>query len=176
MDSNGIMFIIIGAIILGIFHYNQVIDAKKFIHDVEPYFRFLMEDDYKFLLNLKYDGKITEEEIQKLYRARVRNGLVTIVVLFIVFLTKMNFMYALICIIAGFLVFKSDYSRLKGYYKRNLHQINLMLPYYLKSLEILIQHYTVPVALNRSIATAPEIFKPGLLKLTAAIEAGDSTV
>ena len=88
----------------------------------------------------------------------------------------MNFMYALICVIAGFLVFKSDYSRLKGYYKKNLHQINLMLPYYLKSLEILIQHYTVPVALNRSIATAPEIFKPGLLKLTAAIEAGDSTV
>ena len=51
-----------------------------------------------------------------------------------------------------------------------------MLPYYLKGLEILIQHYTVPVALARSINTAPEIFKPGLEKLIAKIDAGDSSV
>lgn len=51
-----------------------------------------------------------------------------------------------------------------------------MLPYYLKSLEILIQHYTVPVALARSIETAPEIFRPGLRKMVAKIEAGDMTV
>ena len=65
---------------------------------------------------------------------------------------------------------------LKNYYKANLHNINLMLPYYLKSLEILIQHYTVPVALSRSIDTAPEIFKPGLRRLVQKIEAGDSSV
>ena len=51
-----------------------------------------------------------------------------------------------------------------------------MLPYYLKSLEILVQHYTVPVALSRSIETAPEVFKPGLRRLVDRIEAGDSTV
>ena len=51
-----------------------------------------------------------------------------------------------------------------------------MLPYYLKSLEILVQHYTVPVALSRSIEQAPEIFKPGLRSLVAKIEAGDMTV
>lgn len=51
-----------------------------------------------------------------------------------------------------------------------------MLPYYLKGLEILIQHYTVPVALARSINTAPEIFKPGLEKLIAKIDAGDSSI
>ena len=51
-----------------------------------------------------------------------------------------------------------------------------MLPYYLKSLEILIQHYTVPVALRKSIETAPEIFKSGLVTLVDKIEAGISTV
>ena len=51
-----------------------------------------------------------------------------------------------------------------------------MLPYYLKSLEILVQHYTVPVALARSIETAPEIFKSGLRTLVDKIEAGDSSV
>ena len=57
-----------------------------------------------------------------------------------------------------------------------MYKINLLLPYYLKSLEILIQHYTVPVALSKSIATAPEIFKDGLIKLVEKIDAGDSTV
>jgi hypothetical protein len=176
MPKDGIMFIAIAAIVLFIFQYNKAIDGKKFINDIEPYFRFLMEDDYKFLLNIKYNGQISEEDVNKLYKNRVRNGLVAIVTLFIIFLNKMSFVYLLICVIAGYLVFKMDYTKLKQYYKNNLHQINLMLPYYLKSLEILIQHYTVPVALNRSIETAPEIFKPGLLRLTAAIEAGDSSV
>ena len=49
-------------------------------------------------------------------------------------------------------------------------------PYYLKNLEILIQHYTVPVALARSIEDAPEVFKPGLKAMVAKIEAGDSSV
>ena len=51
-----------------------------------------------------------------------------------------------------------------------------MLPYYLKSLEILIQHYTVPVAIGKSIDDAPEIFKPGLRKIVEEINAGDSTI
>jgi len=51
-----------------------------------------------------------------------------------------------------------------------------MLPYYLKSLEILVQHYTVPVAIRRSIESAPKIFVPGLHKLVSKIEAGDATV
>jgi len=46
----------------------------------------------------------------------------------------------------------------------------------LKSLEILLQHYTVPVALSRSIDTAPDIFKPGLRKLVSRIDEGDSSI
>ena len=51
-----------------------------------------------------------------------------------------------------------------------------MFPYYLKSLEILVQHYTVPVALARSIDTAPDIFKSGLRKLVERVNQGDSSV
>ena len=38
------------------------------------------------------------------------------------------------------------------------------------------QHYTVPVALARSIEDAPEVFKPGLKEMVAKIEAGDSSI
>jgi len=51
-----------------------------------------------------------------------------------------------------------------------------MLPHYLKGLEILIQHYTVPVALGRSIDDAPPIFKEGLQEMINQINEGDDTI
>jgi hypothetical protein len=170
------LFVLIGVIVIFVFEYNNIIDSRKFVRDTEPYFRFLMEDDYKFLLNVRYGGTIDDEAVEVLYTKRIRNAMVIIVGLFVFFLPKMNFVYALIIVIVGFITFKSDYTKLKGFYKTNLHQINLMLPYFLKSLEILIQHYTVPVALSKSIDTAPEIFRPGLRDLIAKIEAGDNSV
>ena len=167
------LFIFIAIIIIFILEYNKRIDTKRFIQDVEPYFKFLMEDDYKFLLSVKYEGEV---DVSKLFSARVRNGLVTIVAFIFIFFTNLSFVNILLSFILGFLIFKMPYSNLKNYYKNNLHHINLMLPYYLKSLEILIQHYTVPVALSRSIESAPEIFKPGLQRLVNKIEAGDSSV
>ena len=171
--SPGIMFIIIGALIIFMLFYNKRLNMNRFIQETTPYFNFLREKDYAFLVTLKYGENV---DVDKLYSIRVRNGLLVIVVLFFAFLQNFQFMHAILCIAGGFLMFKEPYTRLKGFYKANLHKINQMLPYYLKSLEILAQHYTVPVALSRSIDTAPEIFRPGLKKLVAKIEAGDSSV
>ncbi len=166
-------FIFIGAILLYILEANNQISTRKFIHDTEPYFRFLMEEDYNFLLILKY-GK--DVNMNKHYSARVRNGIIGFIFMVFVFLTKLNFIFMVASLMIGYMIFKLPYMQLKTFYKNNLYHINLLLPYYLKSLEILIQHYTVPVALSKSIRTAPEIFKPGLEKLIAKIEAGDSSV
>lgn len=167
-------FIIIAVIILFILQYNRAIDANRFIKDSEPYFHFLMEDDYVFLLSVKY--KLADLDVEKLFGQRIRNGLVTIVAFVFIFLSKLNFIYLLTAVIAGFAIFKMPYLNLKKYYKANLNNIDMMLPYYLKGLEILIQHYTVPVALAKSIETAPAIFQPGLKKLVARIDEGDQTV
>ena len=74
------------------------------------------------------------------------------------------------------IIFKLQYFNLKSFYKKHLHEIDVMLPYYLKSLEILIQHYTVPVALGKSINDAPDIFKPGLRRMIDRINQGDASV
>ena len=172
--SSGLMFIIIGIVLVFMLEYNNHFSSRKFITDNSVYFRGLMESDYKFLVEVKY-GK-GDIDIEKLYNQRVRNGLVTIVFLFFIFLQNMSFAYVVLAVLLGFGMFKLPYIQLKSYYKANLNKINLMLPYYLKGLEILVQHYTVPVALARSIETAPEIFQPGLKKLVAKIDAGDSSV
>ena len=141
----GVTFIIIAVIIVFILQYNNHFSSRKFIKDTEPYFRFLMEDDYEFILRVKYG----DVDVNKLFGARVRNGLIAIVAMLFIFMSNLSFVYVMISVLIGFLVFKLPYINLKNYYKSNLHKINLMLPYYLKSLEILVQHYTVPVAISR---------------------------
>ena len=170
-----LMFVLIAAIFIFVLLYSKHIDAKKFIGDIEPYFKMLMEDDYEFLLKVRYND--AEIDVNKLFNARIKNAALVFVGAIIYFLfNNISFINILIAFILAVVTFKSPYSKLSKHYKRHLTEINQMLPYYLKSLEILVQHYTVPVALARSVETAPEIFKPGLKKLIERIEEGDSSI
>ena len=170
------IYIIVAVAVVLIFVYNKLIDTQSFLNDVKPIYRRLMEKDYEFLLHVKY--KAADLDINKLFEIRLRNGILTILIgVFALYVTNyFNYVFIILCVVAGFIIFKSGYTNLKKYYKKRLHDMDSMLPYYLKSLEILAQHYTVPVALSRSIDTAPEIFRPGLKKLVAKIDAGDSTI
>ena len=165
--------IIIGAILLFVLLYNQTIDGQNFIRDNEKYFQMLKEDDYEFLVYAKYGESV---DVNTLFNKRITYGFVTIVVFLFIFLTDLNLINIVLSVVIGFLVFKMPYNSLKSFYKQHLHDIDVMLPYYLKGLEILIQHYTVPVAIGKSIEDAPDIFKPGLRTLISRIDAGDSSI
>lgn len=173
--------LIIGAIILFVLIYNNTIDKNKFFADNEKYLEALKEKDYEFLVYARYGDQV---DTKQLYMQRVTYAIITFFVVLGFAVSGGNqdqlgsefFLYLAISGVVAFVVFKSSYTQLKGYYKKHLHEIDVMLPYYLKSLEILIQHYTVPVALGKSIDDAPEIFKPGLRKLIDRINAGDATI
>jgi len=167
------IFIFIALIILFIFEYNNFIDSKMLFTEIEPYYNSFMENDYRMLAAMKYGPDV---DANKVFSIRIRNGVVGFAFMFFVFLTNINFINILFAVLVGYAVYKLPYIQLQKYYKQSLNNINMMLPFYLKSLEILIQHYTVPVALARSVETAPDVFKPGLKKLIARIDAGDSTV
>ena len=167
-------FIFIAIILIAIFEYNNKISTSKFFADAQPYFKFMMEDNYEFLLKVRYGDKV---DVDTLYSQRIRNaGIATCLLVFIFIISGINYASLILAFVLGFVVFKMPYTQLRNYYNKHLHEIDQMLPYYLKSLEILIQHYTIPVALARSIDSAPEVFKPGLKKMIARIEAGESTV
>ena len=169
-------YAIVAIAVVLIFIVNKVIQPKTLINQVEPMVKRLMEKDYEFLLKVRYQS--SDIDVNVLFKRRIRDGiLVTIVLVFMLaMLGYLNYIWIIAAFIGGFVVYKSGYTKLKGYYKARLHYMDSMLPYYLKSLEILLQHYTVPVALSRSIDTAPEIFKEGLRKLVAKIDEGDSTI
>ena len=165
--------LVISAIIIFVLIYNNTIDKKKFIIDNEKYFQIIREEDYTFLIYAKY-GEDVDADL--LFRKRVSYAIIVGFAFLLLFLNSLTLINVVFCILIAFFVFKLPYMQLKSFYKTHLHDIDVMLPYYLKSLEILVQHYTVPVALGKSIDDAPDIFKPGLRTLIDRINAGDSSI
>lgn len=165
--------LIIGLIIFVILEANSVVNSNKFIKDNEDYFNFLQEKDYEFFVISKYGEDV---DAHVLFMKRLKTGFAVMIVFFFMFISNLNYINLALTLGVGFAIYKVPYFQLKRYYQNHLHEIDMLLPYYLKSLEILIQHYTVPVALGKSINDAPEMFKPGLEQLIAKINAGDSTV
>jgi hypothetical protein len=165
--------IIFGAILFFLLNYSGRIKANKFIDDNKEYFRRLKESDYDFLVKVAYGEGV---DADYLFTKRIRNGLLIGLIVFLLLLNRISIATLVVSIVVGFFVFKNGYSSLKKLYKKRLHKIDELLPYYLKGLEILIQHYTVPVALAKSIDDAPEIFKPGLREMIAKIDSGDSSI
>lgn len=168
-----IEILIIGVIVLFVMNYTGRISTNKFVADNEAYFKKLKEEDWDFYVKAKYGDGVNADT---LFNKRIRNGLIIIVVLIFCFLSKLNYVTILFSILGGFVVFKLDYLNIKKYYKAHLHEIDAMLPHYLKSLEILIQHYTVPVAIGKSIDDAPAIFKEGLQELINEINSGNDKI
>ena len=111
-----------------------------------------------------------------MFEKRIQNAFVVAAGLIFIFITQLSFINVAAALVAGYFVFRSGYSNLKTYYKKHLHEINLQLPYFLKNLEVLAQHYTIPVSLAKSIETSPDVFKSGLRKMVARINDGDSSV
>lgn len=164
---------IVAVIIFYIMSKSGKISISKLIADNEMYLRKLKESDYDFYVKAKYGDKVNPDI---LFNKRLQNTLIVILVIFCLMLNMMSYVYFLVCLVIGFAFFKLDYINLRNYYKKHLHEIDTMLPYYLKGLEILIQHYTVPVAIGKSLEDAPEIFKDGLQELINEINAGNDTI
>ena len=165
---------IVAAIILLIMQYIGGFNINKFVDDNAVYFQKLKEDDFEFLAKAKYGDAIN---IEALFNSRLKNALIMSLVVGALFIAYFkNAVFFLILFALFFGMFKLPYLQLKNYYKSHLHLIDTQLPYYLKNLEILIQHYTVPVALGKSLGDAPEIFQDGLHDLVEKINAGDSSI
>ncbi|HBA37630.1 MAG TPA: hypothetical protein DCY94_02810 [Firmicutes bacterium] len=168
-----IEILICAVVIFFVCEYSGIVSTSRFINDYQPVLSKFKESDYDFLLKARYGGEV---DVEAMYNKRLKNAF--LVLAFSLFFLIADLSYVTI-ILAGMIavgVFKLPYIDLKNYRKRHMHEIDVQLPYYLKSLEILIQHYTVPVAIGKSIDTAPSIFKEGLQKLIDSLNRGDSSI
>ena len=114
--------IICGALILGVLLYNKTIDGKRFIKDNEGVFNLLREDDYDFLVAARYGEKV---DSNILFNKRIQMGAITIFIFLFIFLAELNAINIVLSILVGYLVFKSNYTSLKKYYKKHLIKMNI---------------------------------------------------
>ena len=168
-----IEIIIAGLLLFFVLSYTGKISGNQFLKDNNKFFSVVKELDYEFLVRSKYGDTV---DVEKLFEKRIKLSIITILIATVFLSVNFTFVNLIVAVLLVFFVYKSSYMNLKSYYRRHLHDIDLLLPYYLKSLDILIQHYTVPVAIGKSINSAPPIFKDGLRELIAAINAGNATI
>ena len=169
-----IEMLIIAIIVFFVFISNNWIDKNSIFGKNSKLINLIKEKDYDFLLIVRYGDRVYDPD--EVFMKRVKNGVIVAGALIFVFLTNINYMGIIFALVIGFVVYKSQYLSLRSWYKSHLSYIDSLLPYYLKTIEVLIHHYTVPVALAKSIDDAPEVFKPGLKKLVERIESGDSSI
>lgn len=165
--------IIITGIALFVITYTKMVNVQDLFDENGKLVGIIKEKDYNFLAMAKYGGDV---DINKLFWKRIRNTGLALIVVMLVLLFNFSVINLIVGIVIIIVVYKSDYASLKSYHKKNLQHIDQLLPYYLKSIEILAQHYTIPVAISRSINTAPDVFKNGLRKMIAKIDSGDSSI
>ena len=168
-----IEIIIIAVIIMFVLNYTGRININKLLLDNEMYFRKLKENDWDFLVRAKFGDGVSPDV---LFMKRIKNWFLVTILVIAFMINDLSGVKVIIAFVAGFAMFKLTYIEYKNHYKRHLHQIDAMLPYYLKGLEILIQHYTVPVAMGKSMNDAPPIFKDGLQQMINRINSGDDTI
>ena len=166
-------FVIIAIILLFIFTYNGSISPKKIYEDNKVLFSLLKEKDYDFLVKARYDGEV---DPTILFEKRIKQFMIAFAIVLAILLFNFSWINLIIGVIILIVVYKNQYSTLKSHYKKHLLQIDQTLPYYLKNIEILAQHYTIPVAISKSIETAPPMFKAGLVEMIKKIDAGDSSI
>lgn len=166
-------FAIVVLIVLFVLSYSGAISTKKLYEDNKALFSMLKEKDYDFLVKAKYGSDIDPDV---LFEKRIKQSMIGLVIILAILLFNFSWINLIIGIIIIIVVYKNQYSSLKSYYKKHLTEIDQTLPYYLKSIEILAQHYTIPVAISKSIETAPDMFKEGLQELIKKIDAGDSSI
>lgn len=168
-----IEFIIVAIIILFIFTYTGSINPKKIYEDNKTLFNLLKEKDYDFLVKARYEGEI---DPNVLFEKRIRNFLIVFAIVLLIVVFSFSWINLILGMIILIILYKNQYTSLKNHYKKHLQEIDQTLPYYLKSIEILAQHYTIPVAISKSIETAPNMFKAGLVEMIKKIDAGDSSI
>lgn len=169
-----IELLLVAIIVIYIFIVNGKIDKNGVFGTNSKLCNLLKEKDYDFLLIAKYGDRVYDPN--EVFMKRVKDGVLTSAAIIFIFITSVSYLSIILALVVGFIVFKNQYLSLKKWYKQHLTYIDSLLPYYLKTIEVLIHHYTVPVALAKSIDDAPEVFKPGLRELVNKIEAGDSSI
>ena len=108
-----IEILLVAIITFFILIYNGAISTSKFFGENKGIFEILQEKDYEFLLRAKYGERVYD--VSEVFRKRVFKGLITILVINFIFISKMSALTLVGSVIFGYIIFKSQYMDLKSF-------------------------------------------------------------
>ena len=144
-----IEIVIIAVIVFLIMTSTGQISISQLVSDNQHLFMKLKESDWDFYVRARY-GNGTNPDT--LFNKRIKNGLIVTVIAFMIMLSDFNSVKLVVCIVAGYLMFKFSFWDMKRYYNAHI------------------------VAIGKSMSSAPEIFKDGLQDMIDAINSGDDSI
>ena len=90
---------VIGVLLVVLLLAQGKIDGNKFIKDNEKIFKLLREDDYDFLVEAKYGDGV---DANALFEKRVKDGLLVLLLLVVIFIGNLSFLNLIVCFIIAF--------------------------------------------------------------------------
>ncbi|MEF9967565.1 MAG: hypothetical protein RR766_03550 [Longicatena sp.] len=147
--------------------YIWIFDKERFNKDYSALLNFFVEPDYSFYL------EHLDKDIKKEIHKRIKLTIVFFSLLTFLFIDKLSIKLLLVNILISIMVYKLQYVLCKKKYEKTLMEADSRFPYYLNNLCILIQSNAVPIALLKSLDSAPEIFKKDIEELVQDLHIGD---
>jgi hypothetical protein len=123
------------AIVLGItvfiLIYRGTVNADDMYKENKEFINLIKEKDYDFYAQAKYGSDV---DVDALFLKRLKTSGIVFIICLAFVLFNFSWINLIIGVLVAGVIFKSDYTNLKSYYKRNLIRIDQLLPYYLKSI------------------------------------------
>lgn len=156
------MYLII-FIVLFIIWYLYFYQIEEIKNEFKIIINNIIEKDFEY-----YSLIIKNKSFNKSIKDRLIYSLISFI-FFNIILIKYQLLGFIISFILMILVYFLYYYLLKNEYHLLVKKTNDLFPYYLNNLAILVQQNAVPIALNKSIDLAPEVFKRDLQQLVYEI-------
>ena len=144
------MYIII-LILLLLIYYILVYDNNSLSNEYYQLMNIIVEKDFEY-----YGNKVKNKNLKQLFNERI---LFSLLVMFILICLRINL---IIVFGIGVFIYIINYYLVRNAYYILVKRTNDKFPYYLNNLAILIQQNAVPVAINKSIEHAPNVFRDEL--------------
>ena len=151
------MYFIILIFIL-LIYYVLYFDSDSLVNEYYQVMNLIIEDDLEY-----YGNKVKNKNLKQLFNERI---MFTSLSMFILLCFRTNI---ILIFVLGTIIYYGYYYLLKNSYYVIVKKTNDKFPYYLNNLSILIQQNAVPVAINKSIEHAPNVFKDELKVLVNEI-------
>ena len=114
------VILIIAGLVTFALVYTKTVDANQFLQENDMYINMLKEKDWDFYVAAKYGDRVNADE---LFNKRIKNTFWAVAIVMLVLFTNFTFINFVFMIVVAYVIYKSEYTNLRSYYKKYIQKI-----------------------------------------------------